>query len=160
MNDANFIWDMIIEKLSKELTPTAVVTWIDPCKPVAFDGSHLVLRAPDEIRFNILSERFVPVITGHLRDILPGDDIGVILLAPDENHKGQEAPGTVDGELPVIPGYSFADFIVGPSTKLAHAASLAVSEKPGKRFNPLFLYGHSGLGKTHLMLAIGYAIRK
>jgi len=160
MNDANFIWNMIIEKLSKELTPTAVVTWIDPCKPVAFDGSHLVLRAPDEFRFNILSERFVPVITGHLRDILPGDDIGVILLSPDENYLGQKAPRKIDDDLPEIPGYSFADFIVGPSNKFAHAAAVAVSENPGKRFNPLFLYGHSGLGKTHLMLAIGYAIRE
>ena len=160
MSDANFIWNMIVEKLSAELTSTAVTTWIAPCEPVAFDGSHLVLRTPDEIRFNILSERFVPVITNHLRELLPGDDVGVILLTSKENYQGKKASKEDDNELPIIPGYSFADFIVGPSNKFAHAASIAVSEEPGKRFNPLFIYGNSGLGKTHLMLAIGYAVKK
>ena len=159
MNDASFIWNMIVEKLSSELTSPAINTWISPCEPVAFDGSHLVLRTPDEIRMNILTERFTPVITSHLRELLPGDDVGIILLNSDENYQGTKAAKKSGNDLPVIPGYTFADFIVGPSNKFAHAASVAVSELPGKRFNPLFIYGNSGLGKTHLMLAIGYAIQ-
>lgn len=159
MSDANFIWNMLVEKLSAELTPIAVSTWIAPCEPIAFDGSHLVLRTPDEFRMNILSERFSPVITNYLRELLPGDDVGIILLSSNEDYQGGQSPKYKGNELPVIPGYTFDDFIVGPSNKFAHAASMAVSEQPGKRFNPLFIYGNSGLGKTHLMLAIGYAIQ-
>ena len=91
MNDASFIWNMIVEKLSSELTSPAINTWISPCEPVAFDGSHLVLRTPDEIRMNILTERFTPVITSHLRELLPGDDVGIILLNSNDNYQGTKA---------------------------------------------------------------------
>ena len=160
MNDAKFIWDLVVEKLSASLTETAITTWIAPCNPVDFDGSHLVVRATDEFRKNIITKKFAPEINNYLRELLPGDDVGIILLSGNEAYNVTDNTERPIGDLPIIRGYSFVDFIVGPSNKLAHAASLAVSEKPGKRFNPLFLYGHSGLGKTHLMLAIGYAIRE
>ena len=94
MNDANFIWDMIVEKLSSELTPTAINTWITPCDPVAFNGSQLVLRTPDEFRKKILTERFSPIISSFLKELLPGDDIGLILLTGEDQYtadsKGSE----------------------------------------------------------------------
>ena len=160
MNDANFIWDMIVEKLSSELTPTAINTWITPCDPVAFNGSQLVLRTPDEFRKKILTERFSPIISSFLKELLPGDDIGLILLTGEDQYTADSKGSEDEGSLPLIPGYSFDDFIVGPSNKFAHAASIAVSENPGVKFNPLFIYGNSGLGKTHLMLAIGYSVQK
>ena len=159
MEDAKIIWNFIVERLSAELTPVAVSTWITPCEPVTFDGSHLVLRVNDEFRKKILAERFSPVITRLLRELLSGDDVSLILLSTDEQYGSKQNSSVQDSELPVVPGYTFADFIVGPSNKFAHAASIAVSQDPGKKFNPLFIYGNSGLGKTHLMLAIGYALR-
>ena len=159
MDDANFFWNYVVEKLSAELTPTAIDTWIRPCEPVSFDGSHLVLRIPDEFRKKILSDRFVPVITKSLQELLSGDDVGVILLSSAEQYSGKNSVQE-DESLPQVPGYTFEDFIVGPSNQFAHAASVAAAKEPGKRYNPLFIYGNSGLGKTHLMLAIGYAIKK
>ena len=159
MDDANFFWNYVVEKLSAELTPTAIDTWIRPCEPVSFDGSHLVLRVPDEFRKKIISDRFAPVITKSLQELLSGDDVGVILLSSDEQYSEKESVQE-DESLPQVPGYTFEDFIVGPSNQFAHAASVAVADEPGTRYNPLFVYGNSGLGKTHLMLAIGYAIKK
>ena len=159
MDDANFFWNYVVEKLSAELTPTAIDTWIRPCEPVSFDGSHLVLRIPDEFRKKILYDRFVPVITKSLQELLSGDDVGVILLSSAEQYSGKNSVQE-DESLPQVPGYTFEDFIVGPSNQFAHAASVAAAKEPGKRYNPLFIYGNSGLGKTHLMLAIGYAIKK
>ena len=159
MDDANFFWNYVVDKLSAELTPTAIEAWIRPCEPVSFDGSHLVLRVSDEFKKRIVSERFAPVITKILQELLSGDDVGVVLLSAKEQYRG-EKPVQEEVSLPQVPGYTFEDFIVGPSNQFAHAASVAAAEEPGKRYNPLFIYGNSGLGKTHLMLAIGYAIRK
>ena len=159
MDDADFFWNYVVEKLSAELTPTAIDTWIRPCEPVSFDGSHLVLRVPDDFRKKIISDRFAPVITKSLQELLSGDDVGVVLLSAEEQYNEKESVQE-DESLPQVPGYTFEDFIVGPSTQFAHAASFAVANEPGTRYNPLFIYGNSGLGKTHLMLAIGYAIKK
>ena len=159
MDDADFFWNYVVEKLSAELTPTAIDTWIRPCEPVSFDGSHLVLRVPDDFRKKIISDRFAPVITKSLQELLSGDDVGVVLLSAEEQYNEKESVQE-DESLPQVPGYTFEDFIVGPSNQFAHAASFAVANEPGTRYNPLFIYGNSGLGKTHLMLAIGYAIKK
>ena len=85
MNDAKMIWNYMVDKLSTELTSTAIDTWIAPCEPVSFDGSHLILRISDEFKKRILTERFAPVITKHLQELLSGEDVGVILLSADEN---------------------------------------------------------------------------
>lgn len=158
MNDAQNIWGIVVEKLSEELTPISVQTWIEPCEPVEYDGNRLILRVKDEFRKNILAERFSPVITKILEDLLPGGTPELVILSGEDRIPGEQEK--TEDDMPCVPGYTFADFIVGPSNKFAHAASVAVSESPGTRFNPLFIYGSSGLGKTHLMLAIGYAIRE
>ena len=158
MNDAQVIWDIIIDKLATELTPVAIETWLKPCEPVDFDGSRLVLRV-DEFRKKILTERFSPMITKTLQELLSGNDACIVILSKDETYSSSDTSDNTS-TLPRIPGYTFDDFIVGPSNQFAHAACVAVSNNPGKKFNPLFIYGNSGLGKTHLMLAIAYAIEK
>ena len=149
MDEAGFFWSFVVEKLSAELTST----------PVSFDGSNLVLRAPDDFRKKIISERFVPAIKKSLQELLSADDVGVVVLSSHENYEEKKSVQNAD-DLPQVPGYTFEDFIVGPSNQFAHAASVAAAAEPGKRYNPLFIYGNSGLGKTHLMLAIGYEIKK
>ena len=87
-------------------------------------------------------------------------DFDLLVLTGDELEEyGQETPAEED-DLPEALAYTFDRFIVGQSNKFAHAAAIGVSENPGKSFNPLFIYGNSGLGNTHLLLAIGHAIRE
>ena len=147
MDEAGFFWSFVVEKLSAELTSTAIDTWIRPCEPVSFDGSNLVLRAPDDFRKNIISERFVPAIKKSLQELLSADDVGVVVLSSHENYEEKKSVQNAD-DLPQVPGYTFEDFIVGPSNQFAHAASVAAAAEPGKRYNPLFIYGNSGLKKS------------
>ena len=91
MDDANFFWNYVVEKLSSDITSTAIETWIKPCEPVSFDGSHLILRAPDEFRKKILLDRFAPVIKKNLQELLSADDVGVIVLSSDENYKENQS---------------------------------------------------------------------
>ena len=139
MDEAGFFWSFVVEKLSAELTSTAIDTWIRPCEPVSFDVNNLVLRAPDDFRKNIISERFVPAIKKSLQELLSADDVGVVVLSSHENYEEKKSVQNSE-DLPKVPGYTFDDFIVGPSNQFAHAASVAAAKEPGKRYNPLFIY--------------------
>ncbi len=142
--------------LSSDLTPTAINTWFSECEAVAFTDNRLIIHSPSEFKRNIIEQRFSETIKAHLADLFSAE-IDLVILAEDEItdfNTEREA----DTGLPEIAGYNFDNFIVGSSNKFAHAAARAVSENPGSAYNPLFIYGNSGLGKTHLLLAIGQAI--
>lgn len=147
-----------MEILSKELTSTAITTWFSDCEPIEIDSCNLVIHTPSEFKRDIILSRFADTIKGALSDIFSAD-FGLTVLAGDEINDYQSAKADED-PLPEMAGYTFDRFIVGNSNKFAHAAAVAVSEKPGSAYNPLFIYGNSGLGKTHLLLAIGQAIHE
>ncbi len=156
MNSLNDIWESVLASLSSDLTATAINTWFSECEAVAFTDNRLIIHSPSEFKRNIIEQRFSETIKTHLSDLFSAD-IDLVILAEDEItdfHTEREA----DTGLPEIAGYNFDNFIVGSSNKFAHAAARAVSENPGSAYNPLFIYGNSGLGKTHLLLAIGQAI--
>lgn len=158
MNSLNDIWDEIIRLLSQQLTPTAITTWFSDCKPVEIVDSHFVIHTPTDFKRSIIISRFGDTIKSALSDLF-SCDFDLMVLAGDEinDYEAKKAEDE-DNFLPEIEGYTFDRFIVGSSNKLAHAAAVAVAEKPGKAYNPLFIYGNSGLGKTHLLMAIGQAI--
>ena len=158
MNSINDIWGGVMEVLSQKLTPTAITTWFSDCTPVEIDDCTLVIHTSTDFKRNIIINRFEETIKGVLSDIF-STDFNLTVLAGDEINDYQTAKDA-DDPLPEMAGYTFDRFIVGNSNKFAHAAAVAVADKPGKAYNPLFIYGNSGLGKTHLLLAIGQAIRE
>ena len=158
INSLNDVWGEVIKALSKDMTPTAVATWFSECEPIDIDGSCLMIRISSDFKRNIIYSRFSGTIRAVLSDLF-SSDFDFQLLTPDEADKYIETVEKPD-PLPEMAGYTFDRFIVGSSNKFAHAAALAVAEKPGAAYNPLFIYGNSGLGKTHLLLAVGQYIRE
>ena len=160
MNSLNDIWAKVVDSLSGELTPTAITTWFSDCEPVDMDDCTLVLHTPSSFKRDIIVSRFGESIKKTLSDLF-SSPFDIRVLAGDELDEYKSAGAEdEDDMLPEMAGYTFDRFIVGNSNKFAHAAAVAVAEKPGRTYNPLFIYGSSGLGKTHLLLAIGHAIHE
>ena len=158
MNSLQEIWDEIIRILSRQLTPTTISTWFSDCVPIAMEDFRLVIQTTSDFKRKILTERYADTITAVLSDLF-SSDFELLVLTGEEVKDYSEAKKD-ENTLPEMAGYTFDRFIVGNSNRFAHAAAIAVSEKPGKTYNPLFIYGNSGLGKTHLLLAIGASIHE
>ena len=158
MNSLNDIWAMVLQILSGQLTDTAISTWFDECEPVDIDGSRMVLKLNNDFKRGIVESRFSDMIKNALSEIF-SCDFDLLILSSEELNDFQ-LKKKAENSLPEMEGYTFDRFIVGGSNKFAHAAAMAVAENPGKNYNPLFIYGNSGLGKTHLLLAIGQSIHE
>lgn len=158
MNSLEDIWNVLMQNLSTKLTPTAISTWFSDCRPVELEEYRLVLRTTTEFKKKIISDRFAPAIKASLSELFSSDFELLILVGDEEYNKEEDLKD--DDPLPEMAGYTFDNFIVGNSNKFAHAAAKAVAENPGKNYNPLFIFGNSGLGKTHLLMAIGHDIHE
>lgn len=158
MNSVNEIWVSIMDMLTKELTSTSINTWFSDCRPIELTENRLVVYTPTDFKRNIITSRFGSTITAVLTDLF-SCPFELLVLAEDEL-EDYERTGGPDDSLPEVAGYTFDRFIVGNSNKFAHAAAVAVADNPGLSYNPLFIYGNSGLGKTHLLLAIGQKIHE
>ena len=158
MNSLNDIWQSILDKLTGQLTPIAINTWFSDCVPVELGERRLVVQTSTDFKRNIILQRFSDTIKSTLSDLF-ACEFDLLVLVGDEvlDYQQENAP---DDSLPEALAYTFDRFIVGASNKFAHAAAISVAENPGMSYNPLFIYGNSGLGKTHLLLAIGQAIRE
>ena len=157
VNSIQDIWEEILRSLSSRLTPTAINTWFSDSVPVSLEDYRLVIRTPSEFKKKIISDHFSSSIKAVLSDLF-SCDFELLILVGDEEYEPEEKDSQDD--FPEMAGYTFDNFIVGNSNKFAHAAAISVAENPGKHYNPLFIYGNSGLGKTHLLWAIGHAIRE
>ena len=161
MQDLKKIWFDAREIVRPQISPVTFHRWIDALDPVAVKNGVLVLEATDEVVKNTINEYYFEHIRAAVQKAEP-DVVGVLLILPTQRRDFIE---TATEEVPLNslmlnPEYTFETFVVGKSNNFAHAASLAVVEAPGKAYNPLFLYGGVGLGKTHLMHAIGHAVRE
>ena len=146
-------WGLICEYCKKHITEVAYNSWISRIKPVSLDFSKGVatLEVPNEFHKQTLTRCYSDLLTEAFGEIF-GSGIEILLCTPeelsDEKEKAPQDAKSDDYE------FTFDTFIVGPSNKFAHAASMAVATKPAALYNPLFIYGNSGLGKTHLLYAI------
>ena len=177
MQDAQSIWNTAMSELELQMTSATFNTWVKPTTVVSWQDPDFVLGAPNgyikdwlENRLHILIQRTLSGILGQSVNVqfivwaeeqdLEQSDTLPLWSTPDETNTSQTAhsgtmPVNNNGYMSLNSRYSFETFVVGPSNRLAHAAALAVSEAPAEAYNPLFLYGGVGLGKTHLLHAIG-----
>ena len=156
MDSLEEIWNQILQIIARDITPTAYNTWFADCKAVELADCKLVLHTSSDFKRGIILSRFGDTIRSALYDLF-SCDFELEVLAGDEILEYTRASRR-KSPYPEMDGYNFDNFIVGPSNKFAHAAAIAVANNPGKVYNPLFIYGNSGLGKTHLLLAIGEKI--
>ncbi|MBL7157476.1 MAG: chromosomal replication initiator protein DnaA [Candidatus Omnitrophica bacterium] len=172
------LWGNALSQLKKELSGQVFNAWFLPIKPLSFDQKKLILEAPNTFFKDWFNERYFTLLTSLLTREL-GSPVEIEFTVASEAVASKEQdkartkkPGWLRAVFPkhdeeslsrsvgINPKYTFDDFVIGPSNRFAHAASFAVAESPAKAYNPLFIYGGVGLGKTHLMNAIGNAILK
>jgi len=151
-------WERTLELLKPELTAVSYDTWVYPLTPVRIDHKEnkLYLSLYNDMAKSILESRYIMVIENAVKEAF-GKKLKVVFIYSEENQTSQEDMNFTD-ELYLNPKYIFNTFVIGNNNRFAHAASLAVAESPSKAYNPLFIYGGAGLGKTHLMHAIGHYI--
>ena len=157
MKSLTDIWNHVLAVLGENLTATALNTWFSDCEPIELTTDLMVIQASTDFKKDIIKSRFADTIASTLTDLF-SSEIKVLVLTPEEVEEYLERKGTEDN-FRIGAGFTFDNFIVGPSNKYAHAASIAVADNLGSLYNPLFIYGNSGLGKTHLLLAIGVYVQ-
>lgn len=152
INSLKDIWAAVCTECKKTISEVAFNCFLKDLKPVSLDGGQLVLSNNNEYMCTVIEQNYSSVLQDALKKIM-GIDISVKIIFEDEEEKINKADEENEG-LSFEDFFTFDNFIVGPSNHFPQAAALAVCENPAKKYNPLVIYGPSGVGKTHLMLAI------
>lgn len=163
------LWERSLSILRTQISPNTFETWLQKASPVALDADTLVVRVPNMLTRDWLERHYTPLFQEalytisktplYVRFVLPDS----VPAQPKEEQIDRAEPAATPGEPDFPPPqlsskYTFESFVVGENNRFAHAACLAVAEEPSKSYNPLFIYGGVGLGKTHLMQAIGHYV--
>lgn len=167
--NADIVWSNLLSSLKDKLTSLSYTTWFSETELYKLDNGKAIIIVPMPIHKKHLSDNYSELISSLLYDITNNNyDLYFLLKEEIEEEEEEEklraevveksresTDTTYKANSNLNTNYTFENFIVGNSNKFAHAAALSVAENPGKIYNPLFLYGNSGVGKTHLMHAIG-----
>jgi chromosomal replication initiator protein len=159
------LWKKICSILSRELSERSFKTWFEPLSLLDASADALTLSVPDQYYGKWLEDHYQNLILSSVEEIL-GHPLRVAyqVVAPPRVAPSLPAPSPAKGKDEGFSGlnqrYTFDSFVIGPGNRFAHAASVAVSESPAKQYNPLFIYGPTGLGKTHLLHSIAQAMSK
>ena len=182
LDDMNQVWEMVRADLREEYGMTVSDLWFGGLQVVDFSGSALTLRAESQFKIRVLTSKYKETLESRMSQML-GFDVTISFVSAEEpeptvaerfarSRAKEPSPAAAAWEVtdttspigstlpPFNFEYTFDNFIVGSTNKFAHAACLAVAENPAKTWNPLFIYGPSGLGKTHLLYAITNELKK
>ena len=165
------VWTRILDRARRELPEQTFRTWLEPTEPLALEGDTIIIGSPDQFAADWNESKHAPLLTS-LAPIALGHPLMVVFRVHEERKTRNQmdlfvappptAPeqrkkqGSINAQL--SERYTFDNFVIGKSNELAAAAAHAVSQAPGRVYNPLFLYGDTGLGKTHLMQAVAHAV--
>lgn len=154
------IWDRIRTEMRRDVADFKFHIWLDPLELAGIEGATLFVRAPDHIR-TWVRDRYLPLVrTAAARGYSPN---AVVQIVDEQWEPTPNGPARIE-QTPVAgnlnPKYTFEQFVIGKGSRFAHAAALSVAEMPGQAYNPLFIHGRPGLGKTHLLHAIGNYVQR
>ncbi|MEP6998928.1 MAG: chromosomal replication initiator protein DnaA [bacterium] len=167
------VWTRILDRARRELPEQTFRTWLEPTEPLALEGDTIIIGSPDQFAADWNESKHAELLTS-LAPIALGHPLSVVFRVHEERKtrnqmdlfvappaspiatQQRQKPGGINAQL--SDRYTFDHFVIGKSNELAAAATVAVSQAPGKVYNPLFLYGDTGLGKTHLMQAVAHEV--
>ncbi len=167
---ATEVWTRILDRARRELPEQTFRTWLEPTEPLALEGDTIIVGSPDQFAADWNESKHAPLLTS-LAPIALGHPLLVVFrvheerktrnqmdlfVAPPAVTEPKQRQGSINAQL--SERYTFDNFVIGKSNELAAAAAHAVSQAPGRVYNPLFLYGDTGLGKTHLMQAVAHTV--
>lgn len=156
------LWGKTLKLIQTEVTDVSYSTWFEPLTPLRIDNNQLKLGTNNDFAKKILEDRYRHLIENAFNKIADQSCEVIISLSTGDDTTDEQSPQEekLISNNTLNPKYTFDKFVIGNSNRFAHAASLAVAEAPAQAYNPLFIYGGVGLGKTHLMHAIGHFILK
>lgn len=161
MDSLKDMWQLACEKLKESCGEVIYDIWIKPLEIIRFDGARVEIAASEFVK-KIIEQKFHDELKDAFKSVM-GFDVEVMLIDPDKAQQVQAQPER--NKAPSVTSTSietntFETFVVGSSNRFAHAAAQAVAATPGSAYNPLFIYGNSGLGKTHLLCAISNEVKR
>lgn len=166
--DLKKLWDKTLDIIKSELSEVSFNTWIKSCEPISISSDTLKISVPNSFTQDILDKRYKDLVANSIKAvcsklytiefIIMSDNYDKDEIKSNNPRKSKSIIVNDEMSSTLNPKYTFNSFVIGNSNRFAHAASLAVAESPAKAYNPLFIYGGVGLGKTHLMHAIGHYI--
>lgn len=159
MHSVADIWDNVLQQLKGDLSETTISTWFDELTAVDLKNDTFFLHCDNEFKKGYIEELFIGNIQSALKNLFSKEFQVQILNREGLAELQGNSPKKTSDRF-TSDEFTFETFVVGPSNKLAYAASMAVADHPAQNYNPLLIYGDSGLGKTHLIYAIANVIRK
>ena len=158
MYSSAYVWAKVLSHMEERLGAVTVSAWFDDAEVVELNENNLILYSPSDFCREIIRRRCTDYIQDALKEVFNSD--AKLMVFGDEELDAFKQKGKSVSSMDFNPQFTFDNFVVGPSNRFAHSAAIAVSKTPGQVYNPLFLYGPPGVGKTHLLYAIANGIRK
>ncbi len=158
MYSSAYVWAKVLSHMEERLGSVTVSAWFDDAEVVELNEEQLIIYSSNEFRREIIHRRCTEYVHDALKEIFNSD--AKLVVFGDEELDAYKSKGTKKSAMDFNPQFTFDNFVVGPSNRFAHGAAIAVTNRPGSIYNPLFIYGPPGIGKTHLLYAIANDIRK
>ena len=171
MRNVKELWEETLQEIEKKISKPSFDTWLKSTKALSFEENTIIVEAPNDFARDWLDGNYKYLLIDIIEQLI-GERVDIKFIIPRANNEEQglrrnqlseknksQLTNVINNQKSMLnPKYTFDTFVIGSGNRFAHAASLAVAEAPAKAYNPLFIYGGVGLGKTHLMHAIGHYV--